>query len=336
MRRSLSTRLFLAALAALWTLGLLVGPPLAGQERSPKGAFWLRVYSSSRLPEARRILELTEPTRPEGGRARQVFLRRGAGAQGFTLYEVITGPYESSIEAVLHGLRLRAEHRYAEAGARLDALAVLLPTSFVPLPLRFDDRAIERLNPGRKRPYPELGELLVARAMAFSRPRPELPAVEHVTARFDPFTPLLVLGETDACCEVSRRCLRWFEVLHTTLIRTAWIPAHLVVRQRDLSTMELAEGTGRTKARGGMWRIGRCAAGDHYALVFRRGSLPPQRLTVTLPARMAPPFRLAVDKHGPGIYNSEGKVVHRPTLGPWTYQRPPLWQIPSHLTGQPR
>jgi hypothetical protein len=299
-------------------------------------SFWLRIFSSARLEEAQRVRRILAPPGPDGGRLRQVFIRRGSGAGGTSLFEVVSGPFEASMDAVLEGLRLRGDRRFALEGVRLDRLAVLLPTSFVALPLRFGPAELERLNPGGKKPYPVAGELLVARGMAFGQPSSTLPSIEHASAWIDHFMPLLLLGEREVCARPGHPCLRWFEALHPTLIQTIWIPSNIAVRKNDMKSLELAEGQGRTKARGALWPIGRSSSGALYGLVFRRGALPPQRFTVILPDRQGPPFRLVADRHGPGIYNSEGKVVHRISLGPWIYKRPPLWQLPEHLKGQLR
>ena len=133
--------------------------------------------------------------------------------------------------------------------------------AFLPLPLRIDGKSLDRLNPGRKHPFPVLGDLLVARALGFSLPQPFLPAMAHVTARLAPWRPLLVLGEHTACTAKGQRCLRWFEVLHPVLIRTAWLPAYQVALHRDLRRYEIPEGAGKIRIRGALWRIGRAPAG---------------------------------------------------------------------------
>ncbi|MFH2010940.1 MAG: hypothetical protein ABI333_30350 [bacterium] len=297
----------------------------------PAGKLWLRVYSASRTRDAQRIRNLLAPEGLAGGRLRQVFLRRTRGPQGKTLHEVLTGPFPSSMDAVLHGLKLRRDPRFVKAGIRLRSLAVLLPTSFLPLPLRIDSKSLERMNPGRKRPFPVLGDLLVARAFGFSLPLHSLPALETSTARFTPWKPLLVLGEKQACNAAHTRCLRWFEVLHPMLIRTAWVPAYQLIPHRFLRNMTLPEGRTTTRARGAFWQVGRSAQGQIHQVMFRRGSMPPQLHVVVLDDRDKPPYRLVVDRHGPGIYNGEGNVVRRIKVRPWIYKRPPLWQIPETM-----
>ena len=59
--------------------------------------------------------------------------------------------------------------------------------------------------------------------------------------------------------------------------------------------------------------------------------MPPQLHTLILADRNKPPYRLVVDKHGPGIYNGEGNVVTRIKVRAWIYTRPPLWKIPEAL-----
>jgi hypothetical protein len=287
------------------------------------------VYAGSRLAEARQVQHLLAPEGLVGGRLRQAFLRRSQSPQGSTRIEVLTGPFATSMDAVVHGLTLRRDRRFRRAGLRLLSLAVLLPTSFLPLPLRIDEKSLGRLNPGRKKPYPELADLLTARAMGFSAPAHALPAIELATARFAPWRPLLVLGETTACNPKHTTCLRWFEVLHPILIRAAWLPAYLLALHRDQRRVMVKEGAGATKARAAFWKVGRTATGDAYRAMFRRGSLPPQMHTFVLADHQKPPFRLVVDKHGPGIYNGENLVVQRIQLRPWTYKRPPLWKLPA-------
>ncbi len=317
-------------------IGLFVGLLLLTQSavlsaQTPTKRVWLRVHSGSRLTEALQVRKLLSPEGLRGGRLRQAFLRRSRGSQGTTLYEVLTGPFEATMDAVVYGLALRQDRRFVKAGLRLRSLAVLLPTSFLPLPLRISSKSIERLNPGRKKPYPELADLMISRAIGFSLPAHALPAIETATARYTPWRPLLVLGERTVCNPGRTTCLRWFEVLHPVLIRTAWLPAYQLVLHRDLRRMKLAHGAGTTKARGAFWKVGRTAAGHSYRAMFRRGRLPPQLHILTLAQRQKPPYRLVIDKHGPGIYNAEGKVVQRIKLHRWLYKRPPLWRLPKSL-----
>ncbi len=267
-----------------------------------------------------------------------MFLRQGRGARGATVHEVITGPFADAPRAVLRGLALRRDPRFAKAGLRLRELAVLLPTSFLPLPIQVDEETLARFNPGKKRPYPALGELLVARAPGFAQPAATLPAAAHVRVTFSPWQPLLVLGEQEVCGSAGpqRRCLRWFEVLEPRRIRSAWVPAHQLRLHRDRKRYEVAEGDGTTRATGSLWRIGRDADGVRFAVALRRGTLPPQRFTVTLDAAQAPPFRLVVDRHGPGVYNQAGRVVARIELGAWQYEWPPLWRRPERLKRRER
>jgi len=319
--------------------GLLVGlfliAPLGDlQAQTASKRVWLRVHAGPRLQEAQRVRSLLAPEGLRGGRLRQAFIRRSRGAQGTTLFEVLTGPFGNSMDAVVHGLVLRKDERFVRAGQRLRSLAVLLPTSFLPLPLRIDAKGLERLNPGRKMAYPELADLVISRAIGFSLPGHALPAIETATARFTPYKPLLVLGERTACNAKRTTCLRWFEVLHPVLIRTAWLPAYQLVLHGRLRRMKLAEGAGFTKARGAFWRVGRTPRGQAFRAMFRRGSLPPQLHTLVLADRHKPPYRLVIDKHGPGIYNTAGLVVERIKLRPWIYNRPPLWKLPKVLERQ--
>jgi hypothetical protein len=309
--------------------GLFVGLlALSGSLRAQtlSGQVWLRVYAGPRLQEAQQVRRLLAPEGLKGGRVRQAFIRRSRGIQG--AIEVLIGPFGASMDAVVHGLALRADRRFVKAGLRLRSMAVLLPTSFLPLPLRIDSQSLERLNPGRKKPYPALADLLLSRAIGFSLPGHALPAIETATARFTPYKPLLVLGERTACNAGRTTCLRWFEVLHPMLIRTAWLPAYQLVLHRRLRRMKLKEGAGFTKARGAFWKVGRTPGGQAFRVMFRRGSLPPQLHTLVLADLHKPPYRLVIDKHGPGIYNAEGLVVQRIKLRAWTYKRPPLWKLP--------
>lgn len=316
--------------------GLLVGLLLCAQtgDASAQTAtkrVWLRVYSGSRLKEAQQVRRLLSPEGLKGGRLRQAFIRRSRGAQGTTLYEVLTGPFAASMDAVVHGLALRSDSRFAKAGLRLRSLAVLLPTSFLPLPLRIDAKSLERLNPGRKKPYPELADLMLSRALGFALPSHALPAIQTATAHFTPWRPLLVLGERTVCNKPRTTCLRWFEVLHPVLIRTAWLPAYQLALHRRLRLTKLKEGAGVTKARAAFWKVGRTPGGQAFRAMFRRGSLPPQLHILVLADRHKPPYRLVIDKHGPGIYNAAGKVVQRIKLRRWIYKRPPLWKLPKSL-----
>ncbi len=292
---------------------------------------WLRVHAGPRLKEAQQVRRMLAPEGLKGGRLRQAFIRRARGPQGAILFEVLTGPFGAAMDAVTHGLALRKNRRFARVGLRLRSLAVLLPTSFLPLPLRIDAKSLERLNPGRKLPYPALADLMISRALGFSLPSHALPAIERATARFTPWRPLLVLGERTACNAKRTTCLRWFEVLHPVLIRTAWLPAYQLVLHRKLRQMKLTEGTGVTKARGALWPVGRTPKGRVLRAMFRRGRLPPQLHTLVLADRLKPPYRLVIDKHGPGVYNADGKVAQRIKLRPWTYKRPPLWKLPKAL-----
>jgi hypothetical protein len=319
----------LRLLHSVLVIGLLLGTPAPLRAQTSAKRVWLRVYAGSRLAEARQVRRLLAPEGLAGGRLRQAFLRRSRGPQGTTRIEVLSGPFATSMDAVVHGLALRRDGRFRRAGLRLRSLAVLLPTSFLPLPLRIDEKSLGRLNPGRKKPYPELADLLTARAIGFSAPRHALPAMELATTRFTPWRPLLVLGEATACNPKHTTCLRWFEVLQPVLIRTAWLPAYLLALHRDQRRVKVKEGAGVTKARAAFWKVGRTAAGDAYRAMFRRGSLPPQLHSFVLADRDKPPFRLVVDKHGPGIYNGENLVVQRIKLRPWTYKRPPLWKLPA-------
>lgn len=297
--------------------------------QTQSGRVWLRVHAGPRLQEAQQVRRLLAPEGLKGGRLRQAFIRRSHRAQ--STFEVLTGPFGASMDAVVHGLALRKDGRFVRAGLRLRSLAVLLPTSFLPLPLRIDSKSLERLNPGRKKPYPALADLLISRAIGFSLPGHALPAIETATARFTPYEPLVVLGEHTACNTGRTTCLRWFEVLHPVLIRTAWLPAYQLVLHGQLRRMKLKEGAGLTKARGAFWKVGRTPSGQVFRAMFRRGRLPPQQHTLVLADRHKPPYRLVIDKHGPGIYNVAGLVVERIKLRPWTYKRPPLWKLPKAL-----
>lgn len=319
--------------------GLLIALILTGQTgdlraQTTSKRVWLRVHAGPRLTEAQRVRSLLAPEGLRGGRLQQAFIRRSRGAQSTTLFEVLTGPFKSSMDAVVHGLTLRKDGRFAKAGLRLRSLAVLLPTSFLPLPLRITSKSIERLNPGRKKTYPDLADLVISRAIGFSLPGHALPAMETATARFTPWMPLLVLGERTACNAKRTTCLRWFEVLHPVLIRTAWLPAYALVLHAKLRRMKLAEGAGFTKARGAFWEVGRTPKGRAYRAMFRRGRLPPQLHTLVLADRHKPPYRMVIDKHGPGIYNAAGLVVERIKIRRWTYKRPPLWRLPKNLRRQ--
>ena len=168
----------------------------------------------------------------------------------------------------------------------------------------------------------------------FRLPGHALPAIETATARFTPWTPLLVLGERTVCNPKRTTCLRWFEVLHPVLIRTAWLPAYQLVLHSKLRRMKLAEGAGVTKARGAFWKVGRTPKGEAFRAMFRRGRLPPQLHILVLALRHKPPYRMVIDKHGPGIYNAAGLVVERIKLRRWTYKRPPLWRLPKALRRQ--
>jgi hypothetical protein len=299
--------------------------------RSASKRVWLRVHAGPRLTEAQQVRTMLAPEGLKGGRLQQAFIRRSRGPGGTTLFQVLTGPFGSAMDAVVHGLALRKDTRFVRAGLRLRSLAVLLPTSFLPLPLRIDAKSLERLNPGRKKPYPALADLLLSRAIGFSLPDHALPAIERATARFTPWRPLLVLGERTACNAKRTTCLRWFEVLHPVLIRTAWLPAYQLVLHRQLRPMKLTEGAGVTKARGAFWKVGRSPGGQVFRAAFRRGRLPPQLHTLVLADRLKPPYRLVIDKHGPGIYNAEKNVVQRIKISRWTYKRPPLWKLPASL-----
>ena len=326
MPRPLNIGLVGAFLIFTWASGL------RAQTQSKR--VWLRVFSASRLQDARVVQRLLAPEGLAGGRLRQVFLRTTRGRHGKTLHEVLTGPFHSTMDGVLHGLRLRDDTRFQKAGIRVSALAILLPTSFLPLPLRIVRKSLEQLNPGLKRPYPALGDLVVVRAVGFSLPSHALPAMERSTVQLTPWEPKLVLGERTACNASKTTCLRWFEVLHPVLIRTAWVPAYQLVPHRSLRRVTLAEGKGQTKAKAAFWPIGSSPKGRLYRAMFRRGSMPPQLHTLELADRNKPPYRMVVDRHGPGIYNSEGKVVARIKLRPWIYKRPPLWTLPKSLQGR--
>ncbi len=296
-------------------LGLVLFAQTGGlRAQSTSKRVWLRVHSGPRLQEAQQVREILAPEGLKSGRLRQAFIRRSRGTLGTTLYEVLTGPFGATMDAVVHGLALRKDKRFVRAGLRLRSLAILLPTSFIPLPLHIDTKSLERLNPGRKKPYPALADLLISRAIGFSLPSHALPAIERATARFTPWRPLLVLGEATACNAKRTTCLRWFEVLHPVLIRTAWLPAYQLVLHRHLRQMKLTEGAGFTKARGAFWKVGRTPKGQAFRVMFRRGRLPPQLHLLVLADRLKPPYRLVIDKHGPGIYNADKKVVERITL----------------------
>lgn len=318
-----------SALTALCLL-LVFSAETAARPARP-GRVWLRVFSSSRHQEAQQVRALLAPEGLDGGRLRQVFLRRSLGGQGTTVYEVLTGPFWGAPSALLYGLALRRDPRFARAGRRLRSMAVLLPTSFLPLPIQIDSKSLAGLNPGGRKPYPRQATLLTARAYGFSLPAPALPPIERATAEFRPWRPLLVLGEQTACDKTKRNCLRWFEVLHPVLIRTAFVPAHCLTLRQRIKRYTVPAGKTTEDVNGALWPIGRSPRGRLYRVMFRRGTLPPQLHTMALPDHQKPPFRLVVDRHGPGIYNAEGKVVRRIKLRSWIYVRPPLWRSPDKL-----
>ena len=114
-------------------------------------------------------------------------------------------------------------------------------------------------------------------------------------------------------------------------IQTAFVPAYCLVLRRRITRYTVPAGKTTERVKGAFWAIGRSPAGRLYRAMFRRGTLPPQLHTLTLHDRNKPPYRLVVDRHGPGIYNAEGKVVKRIKLRNWTYTRPKLWQRPKEL-----
>lgn len=314
-------------------LGLCLAALVAGaapaRAAGIKGV-WLRLQRAADRSEASRTRSLLVGAGPARGRLRQVFLREAREAGGATAVDVLTGPFENAQDALLEGLRLRRDPRFARAGVRLSDLAILLPTSFLPLPLQVDAKLVERLNPDRKQPYPTLGDLIVARASAFGQPRSSLPPLETATAQLLPWQPLLVLGESVACTPSRDRCLRWFEVLHPQRILPIHVPASLVVLHRDRQRVTLAGGDGAA-IQAALWEVGRQQDVQHLQVMFRRGTLPPQVHHVALAEKDRPPFRLVVDRSGPALHSAAGNVVLRLTLRPWEYVRPPLWQRPAGL-----
>jgi hypothetical protein len=320
----------------------------------PSESYWLKVWTTDRLEEAKAMAAKVNPNWIEGGRLTQVFIKRTQqepGSMG-SRYKVYLGAYPDLIQTVRVAVQVLELQPWKKLGIICPRVQIVSSGTFAPIHLSFNQALVDSLRSGEEAEMPMLAQSTVARGYGFAAPSPTVPAFSKSTAKIEAWQKAIVFREETECAETrklvggppprrpgsragprplqvhpaGKRCLRWLYALTERPLALAWFPAPYLV---DVSSMKKARTTSRwgpVTYRYTMTRIGESPEGVVYHAVFRTGAFPPIIKRVVVPRKYPEPHRLVFDKLGAAIYEGKGRVVERLLIKPPPPKIPVLWR----------